>query len=221
MRLGTGGKNDGSVAPAYDRAYSLSVWGSGLYLGSGEGSPAVVDREDNDREVVGGPVGDMLSMRRKVYVPATGGFARYLEIVTNPTTMTLPVTVGVSAELASDTGTRYVVTPATTAGTYLVTEDETAGSNRPALGHAFAGAGGVIPTVQYIAGSGWVEYEWKTSIAPGETAIFMHFAVQREPGDTSGAQAQAEALVNLTDPNALAGLSVDERARIKNFVINP
>ncbi len=49
----------------------------------------------------------------------------------------------------------------------------------------------------------------------------MHFAVQHEPNDEAGAQTQAEALVNLTDPNALSGMSADEKACVVNFAIPP
>jgi hypothetical protein len=49
----------------------------------------------------------------------------------------------------------------------------------------------------------------------------MHFAIQRAPGDTNNAEAQAQALVDLSDAYALAGISAEERALIRNFVINP
>ena len=45
----------------------------------------------------------------------------------------------------------------------------------------------------------------------------MHFAIQRAPLDTAGAQSQAVALVNLSDPSALAGMSADEKAQVVNF----
>jgi hypothetical protein len=47
----------------------------------------------------------------------------------------------------------------------------------------------------------------------------MHFAVQRESTDAAGAAAQAQALVNLTDPNALAGMTPVEKAQVVNFRI--
>ena len=56
-------------------------------------------------------------------------------------------------------------------------------------------------------------------VPAGGTAIVMHFAVQRGLTDTAGAQSQAEALVNLTDANALAGMSAAERAQVTNFVV--
>ena len=45
----------------------------------------------------------------------------------------------------------------------------------------------------------------------------MHFVLQRNPTDTAGAAAQAQALVDLTDPNALAGMTAEEKLRVVNF----
>ena len=64
-----------------------------------------------------------------------------------------------------------------------------------------------------------VSYSWHATVPAGGTVIFMHFAVQREPADFTGAANVATGLVNLTDPNALAGLSAAERAAIRNFVV--
>jgi hypothetical protein len=47
----------------------------------------------------------------------------------------------------------------------------------------------------------------------------MHFEVQRGTNDAAGAEAQARALVDLTDPHALDGMSDIDRARVVNFVI--
>ena len=48
----------------------------------------------------------------------------------------------------------------------------------------------------------------------------MHFAVQRDPSDAAGAQTQAQALVNLADPNALAGMTPAEKLQVVNFQIH-
>jgi hypothetical protein len=47
----------------------------------------------------------------------------------------------------------------------------------------------------------------------------MHFAVQRAPTDRAGADAQAVSIVNLTDANALNGLTAAEKAAIRNFIV--
>jgi hypothetical protein len=56
-------------------------------------------------------------------------------------------------------------------------------------------------------------------LAPGATVTLMHFEVQRGATDAAGAEAQAQALVDLTDPQALDGMSDIERAQVVNFVI--
>jgi hypothetical protein len=47
----------------------------------------------------------------------------------------------------------------------------------------------------------------------------MHFGVQRPPSDLAGTKSQAAALVNLTDPNAVSGMSAAQKAAVANFVI--
>jgi hypothetical protein len=214
---------DAGIAAAYAGAYGLTVNGTWFDFDAGSDTPVIVDREEDMREIVASPEGDVLRVVRKVYVPATGGFARYLDIITNPTAMSMPLRAAVWSELASSTTTRYVVQPSDTGGTFAVTDDTAPASNRPALGHVFAGTGAeaITPTIKYVNGNGGLEYAWNTTIAPGETVIFMHFAIQRAPGDTNNAEAQAQALVDLSDAYALAGISAEERALIRNFVINP
>jgi hypothetical protein len=60
-------------------------------------------------------------------------------------------------------------------------------------------------------------YKWTVTVPPNQTVILMHFLVQRAPGDITGATSQAQALVNLTDPNALIGMTAQEKAEVINF----
>jgi len=46
---------------------------------------------------------------------------------------------------------------------------------------------------------------------------FMHFVIQWNNQDPAGAIARAQALVNLTDPNELVGLSAQEKSQVVNF----
>jgi hypothetical protein len=74
--------------------------------------------------------------------------------------------------------------------------------------------------VQFIQGNDNIFYRWDNiTVAPGQTVILMHFAVQRDPADLTGTKSQAAGLVNLTDPNALTGMSAAEKAAVANFVI--
>jgi len=55
------------------------------------------------------------------------------------------------------------------------------------------------------------------TIQPHQTVTFMHFVIQWNNQDVAGAIAQAQALVNLTDPNELAGMSAQEKSQVVNF----
>ena len=103
-----------------------------------------------------------------------------------------------------------------------MTVENYSGSSDPALAHVFAGAGVVAVPVSGLFFQDRNDspyYEWQTTIPAGGTVIFMHFAVQRAPTDRDGAANQAQSLVNLTDANALTGLTVEEKAAIRNFIV--
>ena len=177
--------------------------------------------EENGREVAIGPVARSgLRATRKVFVPPSGGFARYLEILTNPTTQAITVPVEMEGYLGSDDRTRVVVAPSETNNTFAVT-DQQGECCDPALAHVFGGpnAAVALTSSQFVNGNSVIRYRWQVTVPPGATVILMHFAVQREVLDTAGAQAQAQALVSLTDPNALVGMSADEKAAVVNFVV--
>jgi hypothetical protein len=74
----------------------------------------------------------------------------------------------------------------------------------------------------YVPESGsdnYTEYQWSFVVPAFSKAAILHFAVVRQPNDAGGATSEAQALVNLTDPEALAGLTDEEKALIKNFII--
>ena len=179
--------------------------------------------EESDRQIAIGPapVG-ALALTRKVFVPAGGGFARYLEILTNPSAAPRTVTVEVASYLGASGGppSLVVVTaPAATNHTFAIT-DLTGECCDPLLGHVFGGPGAAVnAATHFAAGDNAISYRWTVTVPAGESIVLMHFTLQREMGATAAAQAQAEALANLTDANALAGMTAAERARVLNFVI--
>ncbi|MBI5756543.1 MAG: putative metal-binding motif-containing protein, partial [Nitrospirae bacterium] len=219
--LGDGGTFDRRLGDAYNGSYYLYInyingsWGSWM-------SSAVASLEDNDRELVIGPQTiDGLQVTRKVFVPAEGGFARYIDAIYNPGGDTA-VSVQVYSALGSLGDTVISTYPVDTGNTYAVTYD--GGRSDPSLAHVFGGMvrGVDVSQVQFIDGNNVIYYQWDgISIAAGETRCIMHFAIQREPYDEAGAMSQAEALVNLTYPNALSGMSAEERACVVNFAIPP
>jgi hypothetical protein len=62
--------------------------------------------------------------------------------------------------------------------------------------------------------------EWSALPVPADGQLLvMQFLIRRPAGEEAAAQAQAEALMNLTDPEALLGLTAAEKAAIYNFVV--
>ncbi len=214
--LSNGGTADGRLGDSYDGAYELRVGGTRFSASTGRG-------ELDARQLAVGPQTlSGIQVTRKVFVPAAGGFARYLEVLRNPGAEGGTVSVEVRSNLGSDGSTRIHRGPSDTGATYAVTYDN--GRSDPALAHAFAGPGAARPvsSTEFLAGNDRVFYRWDALPVPaGGTTCLLHFAVQREPHDEARAQAQAEALVGLTDPNALVGLTAEERACIVNFAVAP
>lgn len=219
-RLGDGGTVDRALSDAYDGAYRLRFQNSSFCC------PSFAVLEASDRQAIVGPAATYrgLVLTRKVFVPGAGGFARYLEIVSNPNATALPIRLRVESNLGSDSNTRVLVAPADTGGTYAMTDENRSNSTAPLLAHVFNGVGAAPVRGTAIVGpdgNDRLQADYDVLVPAGGAAIVMHFAVQRAPGDQAGATTQAEALVNLTDPAALAGLTAAERAAIVNFVLPP
>lgn len=180
--------------------------------------PCIAASELDGRQLVVGPYNPAgIETMRKVYVPPEGGFARFLDVLTNRGSSTVTVLSYVVVELASGEATRMPVPPSDTGWRYAVSEAD----GQPTLAHVYVGEGIPVPSAGNLFawedGWGTFDYEWEVTLEPGETKALMHFAVQRAAGDLAGAQEQAEALVNLTDPQALVGLTTEERDQIVNF----
>jgi hypothetical protein len=170
---------------------------------------------------------DLLLHTRKVFVPQSGAFVRFLEIIENPLAIPVKATVEVEASLALDASRTKVVVPADTTGnTYMVLDDSWDGRTptAPAIAHVMAGQG-PVPNKAFLASAprsgadNYAEYKWIATVPPNSKIVIMHFGVLREAGDAAGATSQAVALVNLSDPEALAGMTAEEKAAVRNFII--
>ena len=219
-QLNDGGTVDRNFDDAYDGMYQASLSGANFVRQFPCLNAASTD--STGRQLVLGPVVvHNLQLARKIYSPDAGGFVRYLEEIQNPGSSPVVVSLTISGNLGSDNSTRIVVTPSQTNFTYAVT-DQSGICCDPLLAHVFGGASSTlaVPTVQFIPTNDNVFYRWDNITIPaGQTVILMHFAVQRPPSDLTGTKAQAVSLVNLTDPNALTGMSAAEKAAVANFVI--
>jgi hypothetical protein len=218
--LNDGGTVDRNFNDAYDGMYQASLSGPDFVRQFPCLNAATF--EAAGRQLVLGPVTvHNLQVSRKIFSPAAGGFARYLEVLQNPGTTPVVVSLTISGNLGSDNNTRVVVAPSQTNFTYAVT-DQNGICCDPLLAHVFSGASSTlaVPTVQFVTTNDNVFYRWDSiSIPAGQTVLLMHFAVQRPPSDLTGTKAQAASLVNLTDQNALSGMSAAEKAAVANFII--
>lgn len=209
------GSND-----AYDGGLNLRVrQGTSSVLFSGAASGLT---EDAGREIAIRQAGIFgLDVTRKIFVPADGYFARFLEVLNNPGASAVTVDVAIESNLGSDGSTVGVVTSSgdTTFGPedlWVVTDDNDNGGD-PSLAHVIGGASARrVVSIATRSGDN-LQYRWNSIvIQPGETVILMHFAAQhftRLQVRTAG-----ERLVQLP-PEAIAGLSPEEIAAISNFAV--
>lgn len=191
-------------------------------------APAYSDLSGQQLVLLPSEVRDGVSVTRKLYVPAAGGFARFLFTFTNPSSvsLTLPVKflslLGATSQgiVSSGGDLRVYLPPALTNNTYAITDSTLC--CYPAIGHVVAGPSAAAPVsaINMVTGNMNVSYEWNAVTVPaGQSVTLMYFIVQREPTDLTGVKTQAEALVNLTDPNALTGMSAADKAKVINFQI--
>jgi hypothetical protein len=183
-----------------------------LYSGRLELNNRGVVLEGGRYDVVG------VETTRKIFVPEGGEFGRYLEMLTNRTSVDLTVRVRINGRLAmQDADTRLTVKPSDNSNTAAVFED--ASGEHSSVGFVFGSQGApvaALPTgIAALARNH--KYEWVVTIPAGQTRSILHYVVQ---ATTAGAAAaESIALANLSEPNALAGLTAAEKASIVNFVI--
>ena len=195
---------------AYDWMYYLSV--NGTYYNPPSGTYTT---ELGGRQVVL-PVVNIsgLNVQRKIFVPSTENWARYLEIIHNPTGSPITANVRVYGDLGSDSATYLIKTSSadyspplliTNLGLVLdpnnfwaVTDDLVDGgtSYDPSLAHVWDGPKGK-DHIDYLRFYSYddLEYFWNNvTIAPGQTVVIMHFAVQET--NRANAISDAQTLYN-------------------------
>ena len=201
-RLDSGGTVDGRLRRAYSAADRLQV--DGLEFPSLGAARAGA----GGRELTFGPVPmPDVEVTRRIFVPQGGGFARYLETFTNPTA--LPRTIRISINGYNGSGDpRILVAPATTGNTFTVTDFPYCDCDTPTLARVAQGSGAPPAALSALLMRGdYLSLTYELTLAPGATVTVMHFEVQRGTNDAAGAEAQARALVDLTDPHALDGMA--------------
>ncbi|HXG48854.1 MAG TPA: carboxypeptidase regulatory-like domain-containing protein, partial [Methylomirabilota bacterium] len=180
-----------------------------------------------------------LNVTRKVFVPRDGYFARYLEVLENPTADGITVDVQVLShyrpffnnprliETSTGDNTLDVSDPANP-DRWVVIDDGTDGDpfmvgGLPAVASVFDGPGASrrVDAASFVVvnGVGQLRLRWNSvTVPPGGSVMLMHFLVQ-QVNRVAGGEA-GRRLVQLP-PEALTGLSAAEIAAVGNFVVPP
>lgn len=166
-----------------------------------------------------------LQVTRRIYVPIAAGFVRSFDSLNNPTASAITVTLAISGS-TTVSNIALVVAPNSTGSRYgIFAPPGPVQSYNPAtVGLVFASSGATLPTALNLLDNqtahGW---SWTITIAPGETASFLNYAVLRpaSAGALASVQAQALAIAEMSQPGMFDGLSAAEKASVKNFVITP
>jgi hypothetical protein len=237
MTRAGGGTAGGPIAGAYIYSYDTYAPG-GRYVGAPDASGVLlIQMPEGGYQLVARASDNVTVLAQGVGEIAAIDDGRVIDVLFH----LVPVVIGgkvfagdgvTPAQIESDLrgAVHHIVEPNVTGNTYAVTlaspssQAEEGSAGRvipPALAHVFANTTALVPVeavfFQRLDGTSY--YRWTVTIPAGESVTLMHFAVQRDPTDTAGAEAQAQALVNLSDANALLGMTAQDKARVVNFKI--
>ena len=126
-----------------------------------------------------------VEITRKIYVPGSDGFARWLNIVRNTSGLNANVNLTMLSNLGSDARTKIWSTSngdklATVQDSWITSyEDFVNGSSRaPRLAHVLQSPNAVIPVsaLTFADGNDQPTWSYAFSLAPGHTAVIWNFA---------------------------------------------
>lgn len=168
-----------------------------------------------------------VEISRKVYVPSTDSFARFLNIVHNPTGSARTVVLQLVSNLGSDAGTRIDTTSdgdATAEASDLwVTSyqafDALGASTDPRLGHVFQGTGGTpVQSIDFVNGDDTPVVNYSLTVPAGATMTVMNLVT----GQASKALASTKAAELASAPPAIyACMAAGEQTQLANFPTAP
>ncbi len=157
---------------------------------------------------------------RRVFSPPSGGFVRFHDEITNALPYERTLVVWLRHDMEDDGAFTLDSTASPTTLTFVSSESPTMAVAGFVLGGAGAPvrAGGFdLPDASHADSD--ARYAYVVKLPAFGTIGLLHFAAQRAPEDLAALQQQLRALADLSDPNALAGLTAPQRAAIRNFVI--
>ncbi|MBT3265581.1 hypothetical protein HN371_00435 [Candidatus Poribacteria bacterium] len=208
-----------TTGDAYERGHRLRIDG-GAGLVDYRASPTVLT-EHNGRQLVMGPFDyGGIEVTRKIYVPRAGGFARYMEVLSNPTGIALPISLELTSRM-NHSIPAVVAGPGTldelaTTDNWVITDDSYDGVSgyQPNVAHVFAGDGGALRPTQADYTPNVVTHRYDVIVPAGGVSIVVHFAVQRDTVAEAVAAAQE---LSLLDGLALEGVTAEELSTFSNF----
>ena len=186
-----------------------------------------------------------LDVRRKVYVPQQGYFARYLEVLTNPTAAPITVDLDLASSfrfiqvvregfsfdepprlISTSSGDTDLDLSGATPDRWVVVDDNidadpARSNNLPAVVHVFDGEGGATAAgaasfaVDFTARFGNLDTAWQGLEVAPGETVIVMHFAAQQTS-RAAALATAARLAQLP-PEALAGLTAFERDRIVNF----
>jgi len=164
-----------------------------------------------------------LEVTRKIYVSPTDGFARWENVVHNPTGAPINATVGTLNNLGSDSNTKIIATSSgdatvTTNDLWATSMQNWSGttSSDPRLGHVFAGAGAVTPVHQitFVDGNDLPTWNYAAAVPAGGTVTIVNFATGQNSNAASASEAAA---LSRLPASSLQCMDASELASVQNF----
>jgi hypothetical protein len=171
-------------------------------------------------QVIGG-----LNVSRKVYVPTSDSFARWLNIIQNPTASPILVRVGTGNNLGSDSNTVVVATSnggaPTTATMWVTTFQNYSGttSTDPRIGHVLQGPGAIatpLSSINFVNGDDNPYWGYDITVPAGATRVIMNF-VTGQPSKAAAAAKAASLTTGILPPVATACMTPLEQGGVVNF----
>lgn len=179
--------------------------------------------EDGGREIVIGPASlGGISVVRKIYVPASRAYCRFLEVVTNPGASPVLCNLQLSTNLGSDSSTVVVGTSdgdtAFESGDLWIVTDDYDGSGDPTVTHVVCGAGAPLVPDPVSISVDQISYRYALNLAPGETKIVMHFGAQ-SPNQVTALERAPQISGLSPAQDCLAGMTPAEISQLANFLV--
>jgi hypothetical protein len=228
----SGGLTSSTLSDAFDGYNTLCVSLTGAtgpcgtgdpdYVVFNQNGPATLEAGGRQVALASQAIGD-LTVSRKVYVPATDSFARWLNVFRNDGAAPVTFNAILANNLGSDSNTVLVTTsdgdaiPELT-DKWVTTFQNYSGttSSDPRLGHVLQGAGApvALAAVSFMDGDDGPYWSYTLTLAPGETGIIMNFAVAQPSKAAAAAKAAELAAAPVA---ALASMTADELGAVRNF----